>query len=122
MDEVPARYGIKSVGLHDTWKFLQGITAGFIFGDLIKVAGDGAILRDAGESGFDFLDFSLGKEAACHGVAVLLERGFHFIQINGGGKSGRRGACGAHRAVRLAFFKENENGRTCQKDGLSYRP
>jgi hypothetical protein len=50
---------------------------------------------------------------------VLLEGGFHFIQINGGGKS--RGVCGAHRAKIFASHQKNENRRTFRKDGLSYR-
>ena len=86
MDEIPTRKGIESVRVHDPWKFLQGIAAGFLLGSRLKVARNRAVLRDAGEGGFDFLDFCFGKEAACDGVAVLRELGFHFIQINGGGE------------------------------------
>ena len=86
MDQVLARKGVESVRVQDPWKFLQGIATGFLLGNRLEVPLDRAVLRDAGEVGFDFLDFCFGKEAACDGVAVLRERGFHFIQINGGGK------------------------------------
>jgi hypothetical protein len=82
MDEIFPRYGIKPVRVHDPRKFLQGIACGFFFGELVKVSENRAVFRDAGEGGFDFLDCRIGKETAGDSVAVLLERGFHFIQID----------------------------------------
>jgi hypothetical protein len=120
MDKVPTRKGIESMRVHDTRKFLQGITAGFLFGDRIKVAWHRAIIRDAVEVGFDFLDFGRGKETACDGIAVLLERVFHFLEVNGLWKSGCDGLCGAHGMKTMAYELKKGNGQASQKNGLSY--
>jgi hypothetical protein len=106
--------------MKDARKFLQGITTGFLFGDRIKVAGHRAIIRDAVEGRFDFFDFGLGKKAACDGIAVLLERVFHFLEVNGLWKSGCDGLCGAHGMKTMAYELKKGNGQASQKDGLSY--
>jgi len=58
-----------------------------------------------------------GKEASGDSVAVLLKRSFHFIQINGGGKS--RGVCGAHRAETSPLIRKMKMDELPEKmDGI----
>jgi hypothetical protein len=42
---------------------------------------------------------------------VLLERGFHFVQVNGLWKSGCGGVCGAHSVIKLANAPMEVNGQ-----------
>jgi len=96
MNKMLTRHRVEAVRLNDRRQLLQRVATGLRGRRGIEVAYNRTMFRDAVERNLDFFDFILGKQAPGYGVAMLMERAFHFVQIHRGRQLAGRGRCGNH--------------------------